>query len=174
MVGVRPVALGRGGPHSAIAGWLTVVVGTLRELISRLLVALDGLTPGQKGLALLCAGLTPAQLKQYQQHRHFDVVGGSTSRRYRIHRGTSMNIDELDESGEVVRKWCFFPEGGLVTGDVMLAQKLALELFEQEALAVAHKFQRRTGFNSNQPPLAYWTMCAANSVDGIRRPERRI
>ena len=34
---------------------------------------------------------------------------------------------------------CFAPEGGLVVGDVMLAQKLALELFESDTLKVANR-----------------------------------
>jgi len=34
---------------------------------------------------------------------------------------------------------CFMPEGDLVVGDMMLAQKLALELFESEALKVANE-----------------------------------
>jgi hypothetical protein len=33
------------------------------------------------------------------------------------------------------------PRGGLAAGDVMLAQKNALELFESEALKVANRFQ---------------------------------
>ena len=33
---------------------------------------------------------------------------------------------------------CFMPQGGLVVGDVLLAQKLSLELFEPEARAVAN------------------------------------
>jgi hypothetical protein len=35
--------------------------------------------------------------------------------------------------------WCFVPKGSLVTGDVMLAQKIALETFECRALAVANR-----------------------------------
>jgi hypothetical protein len=31
------------------------------------------------------------------------------------------------------------PEGHLAIGDVMLAQKIALELFENDALKIAHK-----------------------------------
>jgi hypothetical protein len=50
-----------------------------------------------------------------------------------------MNIDELDDSGRRVCGWCFCPEGRLVIGDVMLAQKLALELFEFEALGIANR-----------------------------------
>jgi hypothetical protein len=32
------------------------------------------------------------------------------------------------------------PQGRLVAGDVMLAQKVALELFENEALRIANRF----------------------------------
>ena len=34
---------------------------------------------------------------------------------------------------------CFMPEGHLAVGDVLLTQKLALELFESETLKVAHR-----------------------------------
>jgi hypothetical protein len=40
-----------------------------------------------------------------------------------------------------VRLLCFEPQGALPVGDVMLAQKVALELFEWETLAVANKSQ---------------------------------
>ena len=36
--------------------------------------------------------------------------------------------------------WCFVPNRHLVPGDVMLAQKIALETNERGALAVANKF----------------------------------
>ena len=49
-----------------------------------------------------------------------------------------MNIDELDEAGARSAAWCFGPEGNLPIGDVMLAQKIALENDEQIALAVAN------------------------------------
>jgi hypothetical protein len=38
-----------------------------------------------------------------------------------------------------VCKWCFVPDGDLVAGDVMLAQKVALETNERGALSVAHR-----------------------------------
>jgi hypothetical protein len=38
----------------------------------------------------------------------------------------------------VVAKWCFGPRGNLVVGDVLLAQKIALET-ELEALAKANR-----------------------------------
>ena len=49
-----------------------------------------------------------------------------------------MNVEQLDKNGKRVCLLCFVPEGPLVLGDVMLAQKLALELFEPQALAVAN------------------------------------
>lgn len=51
-----------------------------------------------------------------------------------------MNIEQLDAKGNRVCGWCFLPVGALVTGDCMLAQKTALELFEAEALKVANRF----------------------------------
>ena len=92
-----------------------------------------------RSLRLLGENLTPAQREQYKSGHYFDVTGGTSGKRYRIHHGRSMNIDQLDQRGRRVCGWCFFPKGRLVTGDVMLAQKVALELYELEALQVAHK-----------------------------------
>jgi hypothetical protein len=50
-----------------------------------------------------------------------------------------MNIDELDEFGRRICGWCFYPSGDLVPADVMLAQKLALELCETRALKIARR-----------------------------------
>jgi hypothetical protein len=66
--------------------------------------------------------------------------GGETGGRYRIKYGFEMNVELLDTKGSVVRSLCFMPEGELAVGDVMLAQKLALELFESQTLEVANSF----------------------------------
>jgi hypothetical protein len=78
--------------------------------------------------------LSPDQADQYDTYWRFDVVGSDTGTRYRIRRGTVMNIEELTGDGYVARRWCFAPEGSLAIGDVMLAQKIALETFELDAL----------------------------------------
>jgi hypothetical protein len=93
----------------------------------------------KRGLELLKANLTATQLNDFLTYRCFDVVGGSTGRPYRIRLAGAMNVGELDQSGRCMGRLCFFPEGRLVDGDVMLAQKIALETFESEALAVANK-----------------------------------
>jgi len=51
-----------------------------------------------------------------------------------------MNVYELDDTGRAQVGWCFLPEGRLVPGDVMLAQKIALETSEIRALSVAINF----------------------------------
>ena len=92
-----------------------------------------------RAIQLLKQNLSPAQCKQFERCRYFDVVGGDTGCRYRIREGCQMNVEQLDKSGRRVRILCFMPEGHLAVGDVLLAQKLALELFESETLKVAHK-----------------------------------
>jgi len=94
----------------------------------------------RKGITLLRENLTPEQREQYDRARHFDIKGGVSGKTYRIHHGRQMNIHELDAAGNKARGWCFLPQGGLVAGDVMLAQKTALELYETEALAIANPF----------------------------------
>jgi hypothetical protein len=93
----------------------------------------------KKGIALLRSWLTPEQAKQWDSHKRFDVIGSDTGTRYRVKYGAAMNIDELNSDGKVVAQWCFAPHGNLVVGDVMLAQKIALETMELEALRRANR-----------------------------------
>ena len=93
-----------------------------------------------RGLRLLRENLSAAQLEQQMRHGHFDVLGGDTGKRYRIKYGFQLNVELLDNKGRTKAVLCFVPEGNLVAGDVMLAQKLALELFESDTLKIANKF----------------------------------
>jgi hypothetical protein len=99
-----------------------------------------------RGARLLTNNLSPAQRAQYERYGYFEVTGGETGRRYRITDAYQMNVEELDSKGKHLKALCFMPRGGLVPGDVMLAQKLALELFETEALAVANIIPGRHHF----------------------------
>ena len=92
-----------------------------------------------RGMHLLTRHLSPAQRDQYARHGYFDVIGGDTGGRYRIRRGHQMNVERIDRTGRPVSLLCFMPEGRLPVGDVMLAQKLALECFESEALWTANR-----------------------------------
>ena len=96
------------------------------------------LTPTeQKALTLLREWLSPAQRARFERYGHFEVIGSRTGKRYRIRYNRVVNIDELDERGAQVATWCFGPEGSLPRGDIMLAQKIALENDEDAALAIA-------------------------------------
>lgn len=93
-----------------------------------------------RGMTLLRSWLTPDQLAQFEREHQFDVVGSSGQRRYRIFEGSVQNVFELDDRGSIRRGLCFAPVGGLVAGDVMLAQKIALETDEEAVRQVANPF----------------------------------
>jgi hypothetical protein len=94
-----------------------------------------------RGIKLLREWLSATQRTQFDADGHFEVIGCHTGKRYRIHQGTYMNVHEIDAAGHPLICWCFFPDDyHLARGDVMLAQKIALETDELAALAVANKF----------------------------------
>ena len=97
-------------------------------------------SPEARGRRLLRRWLSEGQLAQFDTFNFFDVVGCHTARRYRIYYATSANVEELDEVGCPLMRYCFIPMGYLAPGDVMLAQKIALETDEVAALAAANKF----------------------------------
>jgi hypothetical protein len=96
-----------------------------------------------RGRKLLREWLSSEQLAQYDAHNYFEVTGCYTGKTYRINHGVGMNIHELDRAGRPQAGWCFVPSVDLVAGDVMLAQKIALETDELGALAVARNFVTR-------------------------------
>jgi len=110
-------------------------------------------TPEGRSLQLLRRWLSPAQRAQYAHMGYFEVVGGETGNRYRIYTGASTNVCEIDENGRPKVGLCFLPRGDLPIGDVMLAQKIALESCEGSALAVARKFTPSGFFFSRSRPL---------------------
>ena len=97
----------------------------------------------QRGLNLLREWLSQEQLAQYDAHKYFEVIGCHTGTRYRIHHGNGANVIELDDIARPRMGWCFVPDDHLVAGDVMLAQKIALETDERGALATANNFKPR-------------------------------
>jgi len=92
----------------------------------------------QQGMRLLTDNLSPAQRDQLAVFNYFYVIGGDTGARYRIHLRSQLNVEALDARGRCIRMLCFMPKGRLPVGDTMLAQKIALELFETEALRITH------------------------------------
>jgi hypothetical protein len=99
-----------------------------------------------RALRLLRSWLSPQQRADFDRKGYFDVVGCDTGKRYRIRRGTSANVNEIDEYGRLGTGRCFVPLGGLAQGDVMLAQKIALETDENRALSIANSFPGPLGW----------------------------
>lgn len=106
-------------------------------------------TPEGRSLLLLRKWLSPAQREQFARKGYFEVVGSDSRKRYRIHAGASVNVCELDGRDCPQEGLCFMPIGALPIGDVMLAQKIALETYEGEVRAVARRFTP-TGFYFSQ------------------------
>jgi len=97
-------------------------------------------TPEARALRLLRNWLSAEQRRQFDAAGSFDVIGCDTGKRYRIRYGISANVQVVDQAGTPVMGLCFVPVGHLVAGDVMLAQKIALETSETSALQVANRF----------------------------------
>nr|WP_245315216.1 hypothetical protein [Bradyrhizobium yuanmingense] len=111
-----------------------LAVGRLYQAVN------DEKTAEARALRLLRFWLSPRQRFEFERKGYFDVVGCDTGKRYRIRRGTSGNVNEIDEYGRIGKGWCFVPVGGLALGDVMLAQKIALETDEARVLSIANSF----------------------------------
>jgi len=109
---------------------------TLRERYQAMMDAREA-----RGITLLREWLSPAQRVQFDASKYFEVVGCDSGWRYRIHYGRVTNVHQIDEAGQPVVGWCFVPSGGLVAGDIMLVQKIALETAELATLAVANQFK---------------------------------
>ena len=97
-------------------------------------------TPEARALRLLRNWLSAEQRRQLDKEGSFDVIGCDSGKRYRIRYGISANMQEVNQAGTPLMGLCFVPVGHLVAGDVMLAQKIALETSETSALQVANRF----------------------------------
>jgi hypothetical protein len=101
-------------------------------------------SPEARGRCLLRRWLSQGQLAQFDAFNFFDVIGCHTAKRYRIYYATAANVEEFTEFGHPIMRYCFVPIGNLVPGDVMLAQKIALETDELAALELANRFPPHT------------------------------
>ena len=112
--------------------------------LTRFGVTTEVVTAVKKSIALLKEWLSPEQLEQYERDGYFEVVGGSTGTRYRIRRPLPFNIDILLQDGSVDDRICVEPQSQstmrpMADGDILLAQKIALEKNEAETLKIANR-----------------------------------
>ena len=148
--------------RSASAGARNIL--TLRKRYRAIMDARES-----RGITLLREWLSPAQRAQFDASKSFDVVGCDSGRRYRVHYGRVTNVHEIDGAGQPVTGWCFLPSGGLVAGDVMLAQKIALETNEQAVLAVANRFNIQVP-GRGPPALPRSVRCLSFNISTSYKP----
>jgi hypothetical protein len=87
--------------------------------------------------------LNPQQLRTFQKNGWFIVEGGKTKTKYRIRAIESMvaNVDVLDRLEEkMTHRLCgHVPTHKVPLGDQLLAQKMMLELSEDDFLRIANR-----------------------------------
>lgn len=86
-------------------------------------------------LLLTCIG--DGHKKSYKEHGYFDVE--VKDRIFRIHKGRSMNITEIDKGGIKIARWCVHPSEYVPDADTMLAQYLLLKTDERKFLELANR-----------------------------------
>lgn len=92
----------------------------------------------QKAETLLLSMLDPEQTKELQEKNSFVLVS-ELANRYRIRRGRSMNVDQLDTEGKKIATLCAHPREAVPDADTMVAQMLMLTNHEQDFLRVANR-----------------------------------
>lgn len=95
--------------------------------------------PEGRARELLLQHLTPKQRASFEAKGFFRVQGGVTGRWYRIRAARTMNVEVMGMFGLVKGRLCFMPRN-VPLCDQLLAQKVALEVFEERALEIAHEF----------------------------------
>ena len=92
----------------------------------------------EKARQLLKEVLTEDQDAQLTKDGYFELTSIKSGKRYRIKKGFSMNVEELDKDGKRLRSMCFHPNVHVHHYDNMAIQKLMLENDEEEARKVAN------------------------------------
>jgi hypothetical protein len=89
---------------------------------------------------LLRNHLTAEQREDLDKKGYFQII--VDKRHFRIKRGTSHNVVEVNKNGRKIRTFCAHPDG-VPESDVMLSQKLALEIQPSAFFSVANASNRR-------------------------------
>jgi hypothetical protein len=93
----------------------------------------------ERAAELLLAYLTDDQKRTWRENNVIDLVS-QRKKRYRVKRGVSHNVIELNDKGKEVATYCAHPDG-VPVDDVVLTQVLALKYAEDHFLKVANKRQ---------------------------------
>lgn len=86
---------------------------------------------------LLFACISEEQAKEYLEKGYFETK--VSDKRYRIKKGRSGNVFQLDDKGREVYRYCAHPHMYVPDQDTMLAQLLMLHSDERKFLATANR-----------------------------------
>lgn len=92
----------------------------------------------KRSFELLESWLSESQREEFKQKDAFTVIGSGSGKRYRIRQMFAYGILAVDRYDKPLREYCVVPKGGLALGDIMLAQKIALETDEWRTLKIAN------------------------------------
>lgn len=87
---------------------------------------------------LLRSLLTPEQIDNLEKQSAI-IVKSEMGKQYRIKRGWSGNVEELDDSGKPIASYCAHPGEVVPRADNMVAQLLMLKTQEAEFLRTANR-----------------------------------
>lgn len=92
----------------------------------------------ERSMELLESWLSEEQLESLRERQTFEVVGGTSGKRYRLHQKYSFGIEVLEgaDAGDLL---CVVPHGASALGDILLAQKIGLETAERATLQRANR-----------------------------------
>lgn len=92
----------------------------------------------KKALALLCRWLSPEQRAEMEAHGHFHVQGGD-GHLYLVQNGFGHNVFRIEDGQRTVRYCLVSKDARIPVYDLMLIQKLLLELDPETFLKTANK-----------------------------------
>jgi hypothetical protein len=97
-------------------------------------------TANQRARELLLSKLSPEQRDCFNKNKWFVVEGGQTKKKYRIKsHGYIANIDVLGDNGKVMHRLCVHCAHDIPLEDHLLAQKIMLELAENDIVKLANR-----------------------------------
>lgn len=117
---------------------IILIVAALIDVVELIRNKGEANRPSRRARALLREHLSPVQRATYQAAGWFDVYPEGSPNRYRITNRDTYNIWVFANHGYPEARLCFYPEGRLPVGDVLVSQKLALETREDEVLNLAN------------------------------------
>jgi hypothetical protein len=118
--------------------WLDNVLEPVRETPAQ---KEERTVAAKRAEELLRSTLSTRQLKELDRRGYFHVT--VAKRRFRITRGRSHNIKEVDSRSRILRTLCAHPREQVPDADTMLAQKLWLESKPEDFFKIANVQRHR-------------------------------